>query len=337
MPPDNPLVSIVIPVYNGARYLGEAIDSALAQTYSPCEIVVVNDGSTDNGATGAVAQKYGDRIRYFSKPNGGVASALNFGIKAMKGRYFSWLSHDDVYYPWKIKCQMDIMRKARRVFVLYGGYDIIDENSNFIQKEVLDRVPPSRFRISLIAASPVNGCTCLIPKACFDTAGLFDESLKTTQDNDLWFRMSETYGFVQMRKSLIKSRIHSRQGSLVIVTHTDEKTAYYVNCIDRLRKTTLPQDRPLVFARLALVLKVYGNALYEKAVSIAQEKTDRCPRHVRFAATMLLWYCSRVRRRYLWGYVLLALKNKFFRKRITLYYIAAKRQAESAASLESVS
>jgi glycosyltransferase involved in cell wall biosynthesis len=336
MTPDNPLVSIVIPVYNGARYLGEAIDSALAQTYSPCEIVVVNDGSTDNGATEAVALKYGDKIRYFSKPNGGVASALNSGIKAMKGRYFSWLSHDDVYYPWKIKCQMDIMRKAHRVFVLYSDYDIIDENSNFIQKEFLDRVSPSRFRISLIVASPVNGCTCLIPKACFDTAGLFDESLKTTQDNDLWFRMSETYRFVQIKKSVIKSRMHAEQGSLVIVTHTDEKTAYYVNCMNRLRQTTPPQDQPLVFAKLALDLKVYGNALYEKAVSIAQEKNDRCPRRVRFAATLLLWYCSRVRRRYLWGYVLLALKNRLFRRRITQYYIKTKKQAESTASLKSI-
>ena len=92
-----PLVSIVIPVYNGADYMREAIDSALSQTYPHIEVLVVNDGSTDSGATAAVARSYGDKIRYFEKKNGGVSSALNYGIRNMQGSYFSWLSHDDVY------------------------------------------------------------------------------------------------------------------------------------------------------------------------------------------------------------------------------------------------
>ena len=73
-----PLVSIVIPVYNGSNYLAEAIDSALAQTYPHCEVVVINDGSADGGATEAVALQYGHRIRYFAKENGGVASVYYF-------------------------------------------------------------------------------------------------------------------------------------------------------------------------------------------------------------------------------------------------------------------
>ena len=93
----NPLVSIVIPVYNGSNYLREAINSALNQTYKNIEIVVVNDGSTDGGLTEQVAKSFGDKIRYFSKENGGCGSALNCGIDAMKGGYFSWLSHDDLY------------------------------------------------------------------------------------------------------------------------------------------------------------------------------------------------------------------------------------------------
>ncbi|MDR1982842.1 MAG: glycosyltransferase family 2 protein [Holosporaceae bacterium] len=91
----NPLVSMVTPVYNGSNYMREAIDSALAQTYKNIEIIVVNDGSTDN--TEDIALSYGDKIRYFKKENGGVASALNLAIENMKGKYFSWLSHDDAY------------------------------------------------------------------------------------------------------------------------------------------------------------------------------------------------------------------------------------------------
>ena len=75
-----PKISIVIPAYKAANYLAEAIDSALAQTYSNVEIIVVNDGSPDDGATAAVAKSYGDKIRYFEKENGGSSSALNRGI-----------------------------------------------------------------------------------------------------------------------------------------------------------------------------------------------------------------------------------------------------------------
>ena len=81
----SPKVSIVIPVYNGANYLSEAIDSALAQTYSNIEILVVNDGSNDEGATERIAKSYGEKIRYFAKENGGVSSALNLGIREMHG------------------------------------------------------------------------------------------------------------------------------------------------------------------------------------------------------------------------------------------------------------
>ena len=105
-----PLVSIVIPVYNGSKYLGEAIDSALEQTYKNIEIVVINDGSKDNGKTRAVAKSYGDKIRYYEKENGGVSSALNYAIKMSKGQFISWVSHDDKILPEKIELQIEFIR-----------------------------------------------------------------------------------------------------------------------------------------------------------------------------------------------------------------------------------
>ena len=77
----------------------EAIDSALAQTYDNVEVIVVNDGSSDDGKTAEIAKSYRDNIKYVEKENGGVASALNRGIEEMQGDFFSWLSHDDVYEP----------------------------------------------------------------------------------------------------------------------------------------------------------------------------------------------------------------------------------------------
>ena len=93
-----PKVSIVIPVYNGSNFLAEAIDSALSQTYHNTEIIVVNDGSTDEGATENIALSYGNKINYYLKKNGGVASALNFGIEKMSGEYFSWLLAETIVH-----------------------------------------------------------------------------------------------------------------------------------------------------------------------------------------------------------------------------------------------
>ena len=106
-----PIVSIVIPAYNASNYLAKAIDSALAQTYPNVEIIVVNDGSKDDGATERIALSYGKKIRYLYKKNGGSSSALNLGIANMTGEWFSWLSHDDLYEPNKLEKQIAYIQK----------------------------------------------------------------------------------------------------------------------------------------------------------------------------------------------------------------------------------
>ena len=108
-------VSIIIPVYNGANYMRDAIDSALAQTYENIEVIVINDGSTDNGKTDKIARSYGDKIRYYNKKNGGVASAINYGLEKMTGDYFSWLSHDDRYLPNKVSDEISFLEEKKLI------------------------------------------------------------------------------------------------------------------------------------------------------------------------------------------------------------------------------
>ena len=224
-----PLVSIVIPVYNGANYLAQAIDSALAQTYQPIEILVVNDGSRDDGATERVARSYGDRIRYWAKPNGGVATALNDGIAHMRGEYFSWLSHDDVYYPEKIAVQVAALaalpESGRRV-VLFSDYDEIDAQSRRVTTHGFAPLPPSAVAARLLSAYPVHGCTVLIPRSCFDEVGLFDPGLPTTQDYHFWFRLAKQVPMVHLPGALIGSRVHPEQGHWA-VPHAREADALF--------------------------------------------------------------------------------------------------------------
>jgi glycosyltransferase involved in cell wall biosynthesis len=210
-----PLVSIVIPVYNGANYMREAIDSALAQTYQNIEVLVVDDGSRDSGETERIAKSYGERIRYFAKENGGVASALNRGLQEMQGVFFSWLSHDDLYSPDKIKTQITRLAKIGNwEVVLYSDYLLIDDQGRVMEKRRIGK-ESIRNRFRLILATILNGCTLLIPKSIFNKVGLFNEKLKTTQDNEMWLRIAKSgFPFIHQSCFLVSSRIHQDQGNI---------------------------------------------------------------------------------------------------------------------------
>jgi glycosyltransferase involved in cell wall biosynthesis len=259
MPPNNPLVSIVIPVYNGARYLKEAIDSALAQTYSPCEIIVVNDGSKDDGKTEAAALSYGNRIQYVSKPNGGVASALNCGIRKMKGEYFSWLSHDDVYCPEKIKAQVKLLSSLPDGTIAFSDYRHINEHSQKLDTIKHGRVSKIRLQELLIADASIQGCTLLIPSLCFSRAGCFDETMKTTQDYRLWYVFSGVFSFVHLPRVTVLSRIHSEQGTRTMSDIAKKEThEYRVWAISRCAEKYDRKRVMFCLARIAVRLKING-------------------------------------------------------------------------------
>ncbi len=209
-------VSIVIPVYNGTNFLGDAIDSALAQTYKNIEVLVINDGSTDNGATEEIAKSYGDRIRYYSRQNGGVATALNFGVEKMTGSYFSWLSHDDMYEKTKIEDQVRYLNSlhAGDVIIACKAKELFA--SGIKKKEKIDKITFKFIDIFLSTSARVgvNGCSLLIPKRAFEICGDFDIGLPLTQDYDLWFRMKDKFRFELLDKYLVISRRHAEQDSV---------------------------------------------------------------------------------------------------------------------------
>ena len=233
-------ISIVIPVYNGADYLRDAIDSALEQTYGNCEVIVVNDGSSDNGATEAVAREYGEQIRYFYKENGGVASALNLGISKMKGDYFAWCSHDDMFEKNKCEKQMRVLSEnGDEKSIIIGAYKILDVDADDkleMSERISDRMK-KRLRtngVAAVLAGVVHGCTVLIHKSHFERCGIFDETLKTTQDYDLWFRMFKGQELLYMEEPLVISRKHAKQGSRTIACHYEECNDICIKFVDQI-------------------------------------------------------------------------------------------------------
>lgn len=235
-----PKVSIIIPVYNGANYMREAIDSALAQTYKNIEVIVINDGSKDEGKTEQIALSYGDKIRYFSKENGGCASALNVGIKNMQGEYFSWLSHDDIYLPNKVEHQINILNKlSNKDIILYCGYELIDKKSSslyFVRPD--ERYSKEKLDIPLLALlrGLIHGCTLLIPVKYFKEIGMFDEALKHTQDYDLWFKLFRIVPLYFDSEILIKSREHPEQSTRVVPNQLQECEVLWSGFLEKLTK-----------------------------------------------------------------------------------------------------
>ena len=231
-----PKVSVIIPVYNGSNYMREAIDSALNQTYKNIEVIVVNDGSRDHGETDRIARSYGDRIRYFSKPNGGVATALNMGIEQMTGEYFSWLSHDDKYKKRKIELQVKKLEELQdKTTLLYGGYaNFSDEHGvfetiDFTQRYSREDLEKSLFPVFHLA---LNGCTLLIHRSHFERAGMFDPSLPTTQDYELWFRIFRGQNPFCMSGCQVLSRSHPEQGSKALIDiHVKECERMWKCCL----------------------------------------------------------------------------------------------------------
>lgn len=212
-----PTVSIVIPVYNGSNFLAQAIDSALAQSYKNLEIIVVNDGSCDDGATECIALGYGDKIRYFSKPNGGVSSALNFGIEKMRGEYFSWLSHDDLYASDKVSREVEALASCRDKAntVVCCADNLVDTDGNIIfhPAKRLSGVYSGAdlFDIFFTRHLNINGCTLLISRVLFERYGGFSK-FRYIQDTECWVKFmlgGVTFKFIPDK--LVMMRVHPGQ------------------------------------------------------------------------------------------------------------------------------
>ena len=246
-----PKVTIIIPVYNGSNFLQEAIDAALAQTYNNCEILVINDGSKDDGASERIALSYGDKIRYYAKENGGVSSALNFAFGKMSGEWFSWLSHDDLYYPQKIQRQIEFIEQLleekpgldlNRITVRTAT-ESIDKDGRVIKvpsyRGVARHEKPIDTILNNISNYRLSGCSFLLPSACIADVGGFDESIRTVSDVEYWYRLLFAgYEFYCLTDEiLVKNRSHGKQvGKTKVQLFDREMNELFVSIADKLNR-----------------------------------------------------------------------------------------------------
>jgi len=187
-----PTVSVIIPVYNQGRFVGQAIDSVLSQTFTDCEIIVINDGSTDE--TAQILAGYGDRIRVVTQANFGLAAARNSGLRSSQGGLIGFLDADDLWYPEMLSTTVSHLQRRSDVDLVSGAWDYIDESGQTIEGTTKPSNLQTKVRADLLRELAMGNLfpvhALLIRRKCFDCCGFFDTSLEAMEDWDLWLRMA---------------------------------------------------------------------------------------------------------------------------------------------------
>jgi len=205
-----PKVSVIIPAYQDADHIRAAVDSGLAQTYADREVIVVDDGSTDD--TLKVLAAYGDAVRVISQPNRGPSAARNRGIQQAQGEWVAFLDADDTWLPEKLARQMPLFQKGDGVGLVCSDTYFVDSQGLRPRTGFMDN-PPCAGRVlkTIFTASFIPTSTVVVRKACLDQVGGFDEGLRTCEDLDLWLRIAAEWEIDFVAEPLARYRISDGQ------------------------------------------------------------------------------------------------------------------------------
>jgi glycosyltransferase involved in cell wall biosynthesis len=212
-----PEVSVIIPAYNSARYLRDAVDSVLAQTFKDLEVLVIDDGSTDD--TESVMRRYGSPVRYIPQQNGGVSAARNRGIGESLGTYVAFLDADDVWYRDKLERQMAALKKQARCRACCSAFTVVDSELEPIGVTRSQQREPTLEGLLTCGNLVGTPSTVVSERSLFENAGRFDTTLSQCADWDMWIRLAAETDFLYIDRPLAAYRQHpanmSRNPSLL--------------------------------------------------------------------------------------------------------------------------
>jgi glycosyltransferase involved in cell wall biosynthesis len=208
MTPYTPKISVVIPVYNGALFIQDALQSVLSQTAPPIEIIVVDDGSTDGTMDVVRLVNSTVPIRYRRQENQGPSAARNLGVSMAGGDWIAFLDADDIWHPERLAIQADLARAHPDVALFSSETDYIDEKGNARPPiDWQDELAP----LMLNRPTPILPSTVTVKKAAFMEAGGFNPLLRTQEDIELFARIATGYPIQSIDRPLVKYRCHSKQ------------------------------------------------------------------------------------------------------------------------------
>ncbi len=208
-----PIISVVITAYNGEKFIKEAVDSVLNQTFNDYEIIVVDDGSSDK--TQSILKEYKNKIRYFYQNNAGTASARNCGIREAKGEYIAFLDQDDIYLPNKIEKCLDYFRLHKECGLVYSDMFVADQDGKAIYNWLTTK---KYFSEGYIYENLLRECffcpsAAVIRRDILVAVGGFDKEIRGTEDYDLWLRIARHHKIGLVKEPLVKWRSHDSNTS----------------------------------------------------------------------------------------------------------------------------
>jgi glycosyltransferase involved in cell wall biosynthesis len=293
-PDPRPLVSVVIPSYNYGRFVVEAVKSALAQTYRPIEVIVVDDGSTDDTAERLAA--YADRIRYIRQENSGLSAARNTGIRAATGEWVALLDADDLWHRQKLEVQLRAGERASVGLIGSPGAKTPPTTEDLPADPPAQKVGVRDFLLS----ARMGPSSALIRRTCFESVGYFDESLRSIEDRDMWLRLAARYECVLVESPCWWYRTHAAQMSRhadrmfenyrrVLTKFFDEHPEY--RRLYRLAMSYLHYDAGWCYLaegrRIAAVAQLMRSAWYQPVTLGDERIVKRFPR-AKIAARALI-------------------------------------------------
>ena len=249
-----PKISAIIPTYNNAEFLQEAIESVLAQTYKDIEIIVVDDGSTDN--TEDVVKNYAGKLTYIRQENAGPAKARNTGILQAKGEYIAFLDADDSWLPNKTEEQLKVLEDNPNSALVYSKAIFFDSDTgNEVRISPEEVYSGSVFDTLLSKTGPIVLSSVIARSGILYEIGMFEESLFAVEDIHLWLKIAKTHEITGIDKALVKRRLHSKNISL-----SSNIRNIILDCLDNI-VALFPDTDPKIYEPMRKAYMVHGEQL----------------------------------------------------------------------------
>jgi len=207
-----PEVSVIIPLFNGERYIAETLRTVFDQTFKDFEVIAVDDGSTDSTRDVVAAFSHKHPVRYVWQPNQERARARNMGVDRAEGEYIAFLDQDDCWLPAKLERQIAAFESAPpQVGVVYARACYIDQSGNRLPFRYYKKLHSGRITRKLILGNFVRPSSVVVRRECFERLGGFAEDTVPADDWDLWLRFSSAYEFLLVEEPLVEYRVHPDQ------------------------------------------------------------------------------------------------------------------------------
>ena len=273
----NPEISVIIPTYNYANFIREALDSVFNQTFQDFEIIVVDDGSTDD--TKAIIESYGDRVIYISQKNQGPAIARNTGIMSSRGTYIAFLDADDLWYPDKLEKQIALFKANPKLGMVLADNALFDDEGiykNYVGKKAY--LFDGDLVTNIFLRSGVVTPTVIVKREAFDKVGLFEEGLFIAEDDNMWIRIACEFDVDIVDEALAQIRNHR--------TRTMSVSTKLVESVENNIKLLTTKYGPKVASKIApLAARKYNQLYFDEGYKHFENQDYRRARKLFFKAT----------------------------------------------------